>query len=236
MISGTFHASSQQWRYFSREKAIVHTLHLSQLPSGTSGDTILIASTAPPASNNNNFSEPKINMPPSSTFGGGATLNLQFSRNTLSRVFGSVGRDKTILAQKNMTIQFAGWSPQWREFYMIPGEAGWYMIYVEVAGDFRDINYQGPPNPYGNPLAMVLCNVAFSPSVVPINSNGGSAMIGFFDATHWSTNMYISYQNGARGHAICVVDKGQVIRFQGVDLGNAPDAQLTGYMFKIAEI
>lgn len=47
MISGTFHSLAQEWRYFSREKAIVHTLHLAQIPSSNAGDTVLIATTPP---------------------------------------------------------------------------------------------------------------------------------------------------------------------------------------------
>lgn len=47
MISGAFHTTSQEWRYFSREKALIHTLHLAQLPSGTSGDTVTIGAVPP---------------------------------------------------------------------------------------------------------------------------------------------------------------------------------------------
>lgn len=47
MVSGTFHVQSQEWRYFSREKSIVHTAHLSQLPVFSTGQTITIL-IAPP--------------------------------------------------------------------------------------------------------------------------------------------------------------------------------------------
>lgn len=47
MVSGTFHPISQQWRYFSREKAIVHTLHLAQIPPYVTGQTVTIPIVPP---------------------------------------------------------------------------------------------------------------------------------------------------------------------------------------------
>lgn len=42
MISGVFHVMSQEWRYFSREKAIVHTAHMAELAPFTTGQTVTI--------------------------------------------------------------------------------------------------------------------------------------------------------------------------------------------------
>lgn len=47
MISGTFHTISQEWRYYSREKSLIHTLHLGQLPTGIAGDPVFIPSVPP---------------------------------------------------------------------------------------------------------------------------------------------------------------------------------------------
>lgn len=67
MISGTFHVMSQQWRYFSREKSIVHTLHVAQLAPSLGGDTVIIGNTAAAAASKGNglsFSQPGIQVPP----------------------------------------------------------------------------------------------------------------------------------------------------------------------------
>ncbi len=47
MISGTFHTTAQEWRYFSREKALIHTAHFAQLPTGIPGDPVFIPITPP---------------------------------------------------------------------------------------------------------------------------------------------------------------------------------------------
>ncbi len=50
MISGTFHVTAQEWRYYSREKSLIHTLHLAQLPSGTVGNSVFILAVPPTGS------------------------------------------------------------------------------------------------------------------------------------------------------------------------------------------
>lgn len=47
MISGTFIPRAQEWRYYSREKSLIHTLHLAELPSGTIGDSVFIQIVPP---------------------------------------------------------------------------------------------------------------------------------------------------------------------------------------------
>lgn len=230
MISGTFHVSSQEWRYFAREKSIVHTLHLGQLPpTGTKpGDTVLIDSAAPSANNNSsNFSVPKISIPAFPDIN--ITETVKTTRTTLPNVFGSVGMNKTILAQKNVNIQFAGWDPFHRQFYMTPNQSGWYYFYVEVQGDFRDISYLGPGN---NP--NVFCGVGVGLASICGNQQE-IKMSGLFDATHWNSNMYISTRLRSCAHGIAVIDANRTVVWTGTNLGNAPDAQMTGYMFKIAE-
>lgn len=251
MISGTFHISSQEWRYFSREKAIIHTAHLAQLPSGTSGETVLIDSTSPSSSNNNNFSVPPVSIP---SFPGISVIeNVTFSRTTLPDVFASIGQNKTILAQKNCIIQFAGWSAQLMQFYVTPNQSGRYFFYIEAQGDPRDAAYQGPIDPTLSPqpayASYISCGVQKIPTGFSSNTivgAGGSQQItmqGFFapwgspPQPYWSTTTYnLATQLTTRGWGIDIVSKNQTCVFSGNFLGNAPDAQLTGYMFKIADI
>lgn len=60
MNSGTFHLTSQEWYYSSREKMVGHTVHLAQLPDDRAGQGIFIDSTPPTGTDGNNFS----NVPP----------------------------------------------------------------------------------------------------------------------------------------------------------------------------
>ncbi len=47
MISGTFHTTAQEWRYYSREKSLIHTAHFAQLPTGIPGDPVFIPVVPP---------------------------------------------------------------------------------------------------------------------------------------------------------------------------------------------
>jgi hypothetical protein len=250
MNSGTFHITAQEWRYFSREKSIVHTTHLGQLPpTGTHGDTVLIDSTSPASNSNGNGSgQPPLAIP---GFPGiNVTTNVTFPRTTLPNVFGSVGMNQTILAQKNVVIQFAGWNAQGREFYITPNVAGWYYFYIQVQGDFRDINYLGPINPTSSPASFaqfISCTIdRITPSGFHqvCGNSVGNAMVGNFTSPgppnpnqYWSASTYyLSQRFTVTSHGIDVVPAKSTIRWLGRYLGNAPDAQLTGYMFKIAEV
>lgn len=236
MNSGTFHISSQEWRYFSREKAIIHTTHLAQLPSGTPGDTILIDSTAPASSNNNNFSVPPVSIP--SFPGINVVENLKFSRNTLPDVFGSVGMNKTVLAQKNCIIQFSTWAPSLMQFYITPNAAGWYLLHVQAQSDARNASYLGPTSSQSISCSIDRMPVGLQSTQIAGNSQA-IQMIGIFGTgpNQWSTSTYsIDNQLMCHGQAIFIIPKNNTVVFTGQLLGNAPDAQLTGYLFKIADI
>ena len=69
MISGAFHVASQEWRYFSREKSIVHTLHLAQLATGTPGEWVTIM-IVPPSGSHNGFQVPHLDIPSISPYNG----------------------------------------------------------------------------------------------------------------------------------------------------------------------
>jgi hypothetical protein len=56
MVSGTFHITSAEWRYFSREKSIVHTSHFGQVPPYVTGQSVFITPIPPTGTGNNGFS------------------------------------------------------------------------------------------------------------------------------------------------------------------------------------
>lgn len=63
MNSGTFHTMAQQWRYFSRERSLIQTLHVGELPVFNTGQTVTITPVPPTGTGNNGFSIPKFNIP-----------------------------------------------------------------------------------------------------------------------------------------------------------------------------
>lgn len=148
MISGSFHVSSQEWRYYSREKSLIHTLHLAQLPPSRVGDTVLIAST-PAAQNQNGFQVPGLKIPalPAFNVGGISLLPYAFVRwqanasstptfrDSASRGISLVHNESTNLGLADFTIPSNG-------FYMLGVRAGVTVVgattsYIEVSTFFQ---------------------------------------------------------------------------------------------------
>lgn len=70
MISGVFHPAGQEWRYYSREKALIHTLHLAQIPTPRNGESVFITPVPPTGTAGSNFSVPPLSFPSLTPFGG----------------------------------------------------------------------------------------------------------------------------------------------------------------------
>lgn len=70
MNSGSFHVMSQGWRYFSREKSIVHTLHLAELAPMVTGQSVFITSVPPTGTSGGGFNVPPNPFPPITPYGG----------------------------------------------------------------------------------------------------------------------------------------------------------------------
>lgn len=137
MISGAFHVMAQEWRYYSREKSLIHTLHLSELVTTHPGDTIEIASTAPTGNNK----VPPITFPPlPGVTGGGFTINTPQPEGTYNATYDGAGGVLTeYITEFQLTIipcnaiNHGGFSCA-----LIPGEVtfvhaqqpGWYLITV----------------------------------------------------------------------------------------------------------
>lgn len=108
MISGTFHVMSQQWRYFSREKSIVHTLHVAQLLPTQSGDTIVIGVTPPVQANKSGgFSGgTSVQVPPIPAFGGGGVFIPPTGTIPCYALYNFINGFTQLQESKNATISF----------------------------------------------------------------------------------------------------------------------------------
>ncbi len=230
MISGSFHTLAQEWRYYSREKALIHTLHLAQLPSSRRGDTVVIASTPPAANNNQHFHVPPLILPQT---GGGGNIQITLTKNVMSTCFGSFGIAKNILAQKNMDIDFNPWANTQMTATMIPHEGGWFMIHVEAQSDQRNLTYLGP---VANEQIGITVRKGDQFGHAYIQYSSGIEQVGLVDATHWNSNFYTNRINALWGTAFMDCGKGVPILFNGFDLGDPATATLSGWAFKFAEL
>lgn len=241
MNSGTFHVISQQWRYFSREKSIIHTLHLGELDASHRGQTVIIDST-PPINNPNdgNFSVPPLTLPP--TVGGGIG-NVTFTNTVLSTCFGAVGVNQEILGLKNMIIQLSRWDAQEMRFLMTPQESGLFFLYIELQSDERDpsVGYFGPISPttggqtqnitgHIGPPGLSAIVTAKSAIIQQGPMDGGTLPL------HWGPGLYIKTTHVARAYGFAYIGAGRALEWVGNQLGNAPSAYASGYMLKLADV
>lgn len=214
MISGTFHTLSQEWRYFSREKSIVHTLHLSQLVGSNDGATVLIASTSSTGTNGEHTPTSPLQVPPAPYFGINAKLITNSS--FITDCYGSTNYLGQITAQSKMGIDVA---PE--RITMTPEESGWFLIHAEAQGDKHTLGYQGPASD-GKIMVQIL--------------NGGHEL------AHSIWELYMVGE--AAGHYLDRLPRtscetisvgGQFIA-QGTNLGTQPPAYLSMWCVKVAEL
>lgn len=137
MISGAFHPSSQEWRYYSREKSIIHTLHLAQLASSQPGKTALIASTAPTGKQTGGIGGIPMPMPVNPYMGANATIITNSS--IAITCYGSVNYLGQILTQAHMGIEVRP-----NQIIMTPEESGYFVVHAEAQSDMHTLGYQGP--------------------------------------------------------------------------------------------
>lgn len=238
MNSGTFHVMSQEWRYFSREKSIIHTLHLGQLPPSGTGATILIDSTSPTMQGGKvgGFSVPSLNLPAGP---GGGTINFTVSKNVLSQCFGSF-YNKTILSQKNMDIVVGRWDTDTQQIIMTPHQSGWFFVHIDGNSDIRGVpmTYQGATVDVGTVQSTILISVRKNSILGSVIAQAGMAMYmgGVFDPTHWRADMYVTSQIPAYAIGIGVVAKGQPICFSGRYMGDPTQSSLSGYMYCFSDL
>lgn len=241
MISGSFHTTAQEWRYYSREKSLIHTLHLAQLVSSKRGDTVEVASTSPASNGGGGFSQPPLQIPPGSGLGGGVET-VTFTFNTLSTCYGSVGLTQNILTQKNMIIEFGVWLNTRKEILMTPQEAGWFLIHAEFVSGER--GFETPTGGVGGATAHAL-GVLIDRQPFPTTIGGFDAhlfMSGFkiwpTDTDGWRPTQYLSTILSNGSTFIAVIPKGVMVRSTLTNTTNpvaVEDTTFSMWMLKFAE-
>lgn len=222
MISGTFHVNSQEWRYFSREKSIVHTAHLAQLPQGNPGDTVLIASTAPTQNQGSRGNHNPMPTPIGPYF----QTNIFNVSNTSFIIdsYGCVNWQGTILAQKNMGISVGPLNGALAYVDMVPEESGFYVVHVEVSGDYHTFGYQGVGNDGKVTAQIAIGSTIVAQSSQKIFMNGPS-----WDAVH-------NYINSIpRAITECLLPA-SAFRGIGLNIGDTTQgARFAMWAFKVAD-
>lgn len=132
LVNEPFHVMSQEWRYYSREKSIIHTLHLAQLTSGTLGQTILIAPTVNPKAGG--FNVPSLQVPaiagfsfPAST-GTPAQPTGTFGSNTYAWFFYNAASGKNISDHQGVSVNTANLFAISPKVVFTPGVGGLYVV------------------------------------------------------------------------------------------------------------
>jgi hypothetical protein len=137
MISGTFHPLAQEWRYYSREKSLMQTLHVAQMPSSNAGDTVLVMNTKDVTTNSKGYGFHAMPFPSGPSF----ISNINRVTNSSMHItcYGSVGTGGTILAQSKMSISVAGVS----QIIMSPQESGFFVVHAEAYSDIHHTGAEG---------------------------------------------------------------------------------------------
>lgn len=139
MNNEPFHVMSQEWRYFSRQKSLIHTLHLAQLAPDLPGETVLILPTAPEKSGDG--WHPPVPPLPGGTFGGSGKIIT--NTGLILDCYGSVSYNGTITAQNKMDITVGPLGATEKIITMMPTESGFFMVHVEGQSDLHMFGYQG---------------------------------------------------------------------------------------------
>ncbi len=222
MNSGTFHVMAQEWRYYSREKSLIHTLHLAELVGQRSGDTVLIAST-PANPQRGGFKLPPIQLPPQPFFGGAG--NIITNEAFVSDCYGCVNWMGQILAQSKMGIlvNFAA-----DTISFTPESSGFFMVYVEGQTDLRTLGYNGPNGDGMGTIQILNGGTVVTQISKQVQMVGGG----------WNANQYI--ETLLPVHSSTIISAAGTVTCQGVGLGvhtlgNPAYAFVSMSMFKIAD-
>lgn len=230
MNNEPFHIMAQDWRYQSRSKSLITTLHVGQLPSDVTGETILIDPVAPPAMppKPRGYGVPPIVLPPAP--GGGGTINVTV--NVKCTCFGCVSWDKQILAQRNMDISMSPWDDTVMTITMIPHEQGRFMYGLFGQSAVLDFS-KFPSTGISVQLLRGTGNPLLTQNQVDSASNA-ITMGGIIDATHWNSGHYITAISpvSLMGYVQSGKDAPLIGRAVG---GIQAEARFSMWLFKIGE-
>lgn len=203
-----FHVLGQEWRYRSQNKALLHTLHLAQLPSNmtSEGDAIPVEQVPPTNGRFNGAGVPPLQLPAAPSLH--ATIFNTYNQFIYSDIYGCVGTDQTILAQKNCAISIDSWTSALMQVTMNPNKSGYYLIHLECQTDLRTLGYQGPDGNGACQGSAIVDGGAGSTCNMQVKMNGAT----------WDASIYVD----SIGHSSTTFIKrvlGEVV-FQGTNLGD----------------
>lgn len=219
MNSGTFHVLAQEWRYYSREKSLIHTLHVAELPPTPKfGDTVDIAST--PAVTNGSIGGggiPPMQLPGAPWFS--STINQITNTSLVSDCYGSVNWQGTIEAQRNMGILIAP-----NQIIMIPEQSGYYVVHFEAQSDLHTLGYQGPAGDGEVSINISRGNTQIADDVWRIKMEGG-----------WDGTQYVNSILHPACEALtpCTGDQLKGIAF---NIGSIPPAYVSMWAMKVGDL
>lgn len=223
MNSGTFHVMSQQWRYFSREKSIVHTLHLAQLQASRRGDTVLIAPTAPTQNQSTTHGSIGPLAVPSGPYFQTNLTNVT-DTSIVTDCYGCVNYNGQILAQKNMGINVISLGGSLAEIDMTPTESGFFVVHVEASSDLHSLSYQGVANDGQIMVQIMAGGILAAQAVWRCRMEGGG----------W-TPAHNALNSIGRTAAECIVPAGSFRGF-GYNLGSVINgARFAMWAYKMAD-
>lgn len=148
MISGTFHPMAQEWRYYSREKSLIHTLHVAELPTTITGQSIIISPTVPTGTTggSNGFNVGPITLPDITPYNG-----LQINRSNFNiPPLWTTTTDS--LATVNQSGSYGPWSGTFSDFvanktvasYQWPSTGGTYLVEAVGIDSLAALNIMNP--------------------------------------------------------------------------------------------
>lgn len=184
MISGAFHPMAQEWRYYSREKSLIHTLHLAELPATINGQSIIIAPTVPTGTTggSNGFNVGPITIPDITPYNG---LQINQSSFNIPPLWTTTTNS---LATQNQSGSYGPWSGtisdqvplRFIASYQWPATGGTYLVEAEATDSLAALNIMNPTE-----IQIFESSVQGNHSDVRQDAQWGYALVGTWLVTHF---------------------------------------------------
>lgn len=184
MISGAFHPMAQEWRYYSREKSLIHTLHLAELPTTINGQSIIIAPTVPTGTTggSNGFNVGPITIPDITPYNG---LQINQSSFNIPPLWMTTKDDLAVLEQSG---SYGPWSGTFSDFvanktiasYQWAATGGTYLVEAAARDSLAALNIMNPTE-----IQIFESSIQGNHSDVRQDAQWGYALIGTWLVTHF---------------------------------------------------
>lgn len=221
MISGSFHTLSQEWRYYSREKSLIHTLHLAQLPTPQSGDTVLILPVPTVKNNSKGFSLPPFALPSGPAYGFNAT---QVTNQSMTiDCYASTNCAGAVLNASRISVQVGPIGGALSQIIMEPQESGFFWVHAECYSAIQQLGNEGPANDGQVTLTILNGGGVASQAVARAKMEGPD----------WTT--HFDWVRRMTATTDCLVPSAGSFKALALNLGNPSDCCLTMFAMKIAD-